>query len=50
MDRYRISKWEVELRAPDRVNTPGFTHDTRLYQINIKMTINYKKQVQIAYI
>ena len=35
-----ITVCEVELRAPDRVNIPYLVHDTRLYQIDIKMTYN----------
>ena len=27
--------------APDRVNIPRLMHDTRLYQLDIKMTNNY---------
>ena len=30
MDRNKISKWEVVLSAPHRVNTPCLMHDTRL--------------------
>ena len=40
MDRCKISKWEVVLGAPDRVNIPCTMHDTRLCQSDIQMTIN----------
>ena len=33
-----ISKWEVVLGAPDRVNIPCLMHDTRLCQLDVKMT------------
>ena len=38
MDRCKLSKWEVVLGAPDRVNIPCLVHDTRLCQINVKIT------------
>ena len=40
MDRCKISKWEVVLGAPDRVNIPCLIHDIRLCQIDVKMTNN----------
>ena len=40
MDRFESSKWEVVLGAPDRVNIPCLMHDTRLCQIDVKMTNN----------
>ena len=40
MDRCQISKWEVVLGAPDRVNILCLMHDTRLSQFEVKMTIN----------
>ena len=40
MDRCKISKWEVALGAPDRVNIPCLMHDTRLCQLDVKMRIN----------
>ena len=33
--------WEVVLGAPDRVNIPCLMHDTRLCQLDVKMTNNY---------
>ena len=40
-DRYKISKWEVVVSGvTDRVNIPCLMHDTRLCQIDVKMT-NY---------
>ena len=43
MDRCKISKWEVVLGAPDRVNIPCLMHDTRarLCQLDVSMTINW---------
>ena len=32
---------EVVLGAPDRVNIPCLMHDTRLCQLDVKMTNNY---------
>ena len=29
------------LGAPDRVNIPGLMHDTRICQLDVKMTNNY---------
>ena len=40
MDRFKLSKWEVVLCAPDRKNTPCLMGDTRLCQLDIKMTNN----------
>ena len=40
MDRLKLSKWEVVLGAPDRVNIPCLFHDTRLCQLDVKMTNN----------
>ena len=40
MDRFKLAKWEVVLGAPDRVNIPCLMHDTRLSQIDVKMTNN----------
>ena len=40
MDRCIISNWEVALGAPDRVNIPCLMHDTRLCQLDVKMTNN----------
>ena len=36
-----ISNKEVVLGAPDRVNIPCLMHDTRLCQLDVKMTNNY---------
>ena len=36
-----IPIWEVVLGAPDRVNIPCLMHDTRLCQLDVKMTNNY---------
>ena len=36
-----LSKWEMELGASDRVNTPCLMHDTLLRHIDVKMTDNY---------
>ena len=33
--------WEVVTGAPDRVNIPCLMHDTRLCQLDVKMTNNY---------
>ena len=41
MDRFNSSKWEVVLGVQDRVNIPCLMHDTRLCQLDVKMTINY---------
>ena len=35
-----ISKREVALGAPDRVNIPCLMHDTRICQLDVKMTNN----------
>ena len=40
MDRYGISIWEVVLSAPDRVTIPCIMYDTRLCQMDVKMTNN----------
>ena len=40
MDRYKISKWEVVLGAPDIVNIPCLMYDTHLCQLDVKLTIN----------
>ena len=40
MDKMLISKWEVVLGAPERVNIPCLMHDTRLCQYDVKMTNN----------
>ena len=40
MDRFKIFKLEVVLGVPDRVNIPCLMHDTRLCQLDGKMTIN----------
>ena len=47
MDRCKISKWEVVLGAPDRVNIPRLMHDTRLCQMNDTMTNNKHGTKQI---
>ena len=39
MDKCKISKWEVHLGAPDRVNIPCLILDTRLCQLDVTMTI-----------
>ena len=36
-----ISVWEVVLGAPDRVNILCLVHDTRLCQLDVKMSNNY---------
>ena len=33
MDRFKISKWEVVLGAPDRVNKPCLMHDNHLCRV-----------------
>ena len=38
--RYKISKLEVVLGAPDRVNIPCLMHDTRICLIYIALTNN----------
>ena len=38
--RCKYPKWEVVLCAPDRVNIPCLVHDTRLRQLDVKMTNN----------
>ena len=38
MDRFKLSKWEVVLGAPDRVNIPYPINDTCRCQIGVKMT------------
>ena len=40
MDTCKISKWEAVLAAPDRANVPYLMYDTRLCQIDVKMTNN----------
>ena len=40
MDRFKISKWEVVLGAPDKVNIPCLMHDTRLCHKDVKVTNN----------
>ena len=40
MDRFKLSKWEVVLGAPYRVNIPCLMHDTCLCQLDVKMTNN----------
>ena len=40
MDR-SLSKWEVVLSAPDRVNIPYFMPDTRLCKLDVEMTNDY---------
>ena len=40
MDRFKLSKWEVVLGTPDRVNTPCLMYDTRLCQLDVQMTNN----------
>ena len=56
--RCKYLKWEVVLAAPDRVNIPCPMHDTRLCQIDVKMTnklhgtkkdINTKPNVILKY-
>ena len=34
----KTSKWEVVLGAPDKVNITCLMHDTRLRQLDVKMT------------
>ena len=36
----KLSKWEVVLGAPDRVNIPCLVHDNRLCQLDVRMTNN----------
>ena len=36
MDIFKISKWEVVLGDPDRVNLPCLIHDTCLCQLDVK--------------
>ena len=36
--RPKVYIWEVVLDAPDRVNIPCLMHDTRLCQLDVKMT------------
>ena len=38
--RCTYPKWEVVLAAPHRVNIPCIMHDTRLCQIDVKITNN----------
>ena len=38
MDRLKVSKLEVALGAPDRVNIPCLMYDTRFCQSDVKMT------------
>ena len=40
MDRCKISKCDMVIGAPDRVNIPCLMHDTGLCQINGKLTNN----------
>ena len=40
MDRFKLSKWEVVLCAPDNVNIPCLMHDTHLCQFDVKMANN----------
>ena len=32
----KYTKWEVVLRAPDKVNIPYFLHDIRICQIDVR--------------
>ena len=40
MDRFKQSKWEVALGAPDRENIPSLMHGTCPCQLYVKMTNN----------
>ena len=39
IDRCKISKWELVVGAPDRVNIPCLMHDTCLCQLDVKMYV-----------
>ena len=40
MDKMLLSKWEQVLGDPDRVNITCLMQNTRLSQLNVKMTNN----------
>ena len=40
MEDVYYPKWEVELGAQDRLNIPCLMYDTRLCQLDVKMTNN----------
>ena len=42
MDRCKVFKWEVVPGDPYRVNIPCVMHDTRLCQIDVKMSMEQK--------
>ena len=41
MDRFKLSKWEVVLGAPETVKIPCLMHDNHLcHQLDVKITDN----------
>ena len=50
MDRFKLSKWQVTLGAPNRVNIPCLIRDIRLCRYNCSCNYNEYVHYQILYI